>query len=149
MSRRLLARLIDGFVLLAPVILVVHAITQSALDQNCVDEGFAFEQCTQSGSWFGLLAGYWLGLFALTAVYEVVFLAALGATPGKWVLNVRVLDASTGRHVSAARALVRYAVLCVTGSVFTIGWWSPLFDRSGWKRGWHDRAGRTVVVRSP
>ncbi|HJQ44345.1 MAG TPA: RDD family protein [Jatrophihabitantaceae bacterium] len=147
LRRRLVARLIDGFVLSAPVTLLVHGISQSVSTTKCVDDGIAFELCAKQASFLSFAWHTWLILFAFTAVYEVAFLAVLGATPGKWVMDMRVVDERTGAAPAPWRLVVRYTVLCLTGSVFTLGWWSPLFDRTGRRRGWHDRAGAAMVVR--
>jgi uncharacterized RDD family membrane protein YckC len=147
--RRLVARLLDAFVLSAPVILLVHLVSQSVYETRCVNVSFAIEQCAKTGSSSTFLGFTWIALFLATALYEVFFLCWLGATPGKWAMNIKVVDERTGGPLRIERALARYATLCVTGSVFTIGWWSGVFDRSGRNRGWHDFAGSSVVVRQP
>ena len=80
-------------------------------------------------SW--IVLGVW---FLLTAVP----VAAFGITPGMAVFGLRVasLDSTL---VGVPRALVRTALLALV---------IPALARDGDGRGWHDRASRTVVVRT-
>lgn len=149
LSRRLVARLLDAFVLSAPVILLVHLVSQNVYTTSCIETGFAMELCVKRGSGVTFFVSTWIVLFLATALYEVFFVCWLGATPGKWAMNIQVVDVRTGDRLRIERAFARYATLCVTGSVFTIGWWSGVFDRSGRNRGWHDIVGASVVVRQP
>jgi uncharacterized RDD family membrane protein YckC len=150
LGRRLVARMIDGLVLAVPAGVLLYALRQSLFVTRCADVGFAFAQCVQvrQGSASRLLLETWLLLFLLTALYEVIALSTAGATPGKWIMRLRVVDVTTGRPPAPGRALARYVTLCVTGSVFTIGWWSPILDGTGRRRGWHDAVGHDVVIRT-
>lgn len=78
-----------------------------------------------------LVLGVW---FLLTAAPVSVF----GMTPGMAVLGIRVasLDSTL---VGVPRALLRTALLALV---------IPALARDGDGRGWHDRASRTVVVRT-
>ena len=78
-----------------------------------------------------VVLGVW---FVLTAAA----VAAFGITPGMAVLGMRVasLDSTL---VGVPRALLRTALLALV---------IPALARDGDGRGWHDRATRTVVVRT-
>jgi uncharacterized RDD family membrane protein YckC len=78
-----------------------------------------------------IVLGVW---FVLT----VAAVAAFGITPGKAVLGIRVasLDSTL---VGVPRAALRTALLALV---------IPALARDGDGRGWHDRATRTVVVRT-
>jgi uncharacterized RDD family membrane protein YckC len=80
-------------------------------------------------SW--VVLGVW---FLLT----VVSVAAFGRTPGMVALGIRVapLDSTL---VGVPRAVLRTALLALV---------IPALARDGDGRGWHDRATRTVVVRT-
>lgn len=80
-------------------------------------------------SW--IVLGVW---FVLTATA----VAAFGITPGMAVVGIRVapLDSTL---VGVPRALLRTALLALV---------IPALARDGDGRGWHDRATRTVVVRT-
>lgn len=92
-------------------------------------------------------------LYALVAsVYEVIFLVARGQTPGKDLLNVRVVDASSGSTPGLRTAIVRtvpFAVLRMvpgpwlgTAACGVLGVSAP-FDAD--RRGLHDRLAGTRV----
>lgn len=87
-------------------------------------------------------------------VYEAVFLSFTGVTPGKDLLNLRVVDYQSLEPLSTAQALKRAAPITV---IWLIPYWwlagllnvalglstlSPGKPRSGW----HDRFAKTKVV---
>ena len=83
--------------------------------------------------WFGwLVLGVW---FVLTAVPVAVF----GASAGKMALGLRVASVDGHATVGVGRALLRTALIAVV---------APPLVRDVDGRGWHDRAARTVVVRT-
>ena len=83
--------------------------------------------------WFGwFVLGVW---FVLTAVPVALF----GATTGMMVLGVRVLPVDGRGGVGLGSALLRTALIAVV---------VPPLVRDVDGRGWHDRAARTVVVRT-
>lgn len=83
--------------------------------------------------WFGwLVLGVW---FVLTAVPVAVF----GASAGKMALGLRVASVDGHAAVGVGRALLRTALIAVV---------APPLVRDVDGRGWHDRAARTVVVRT-
>jgi uncharacterized RDD family membrane protein YckC len=76
-----------------------------------------------------------LGLWFLVTAVPV---AAFGITPGMAVLGIRVASLDSPL-VGLPRALLRTALLALV---------VPALARDGDGRGWHDRATRTVVVRT-
>lgn len=143
-ARRLLARAIDLFTVFfltfALAVTVLVAITgplTSALDV---------------GPW-GRTLGPVLLFTGVGLLYETVFIAARGQTPGKDVLHIRVVDAATGETPDVGAALRRSVIVGATRLVpgVGIGTVSVLalavtmpFDRD--QRGAHDLAAGTRVV---
>ncbi len=91
---------------------------------------------------------------AIAVVYETAFVAWRGQTLGKMLLGVRVAQLVNGakpdRSQSALRALVPASALSLPG-VFGIGLYLFVLLMavpSELRRGIHDHAGGTVVVRS-
>jgi uncharacterized RDD family membrane protein YckC len=83
--------------------------------------------------WFGwLVLGVW---FVLTAAAVALF----GATAGMMVIGVRVLPVDGRGGVGLGWVLLRTALIAVV---------VPPLVRDADGRGWHDRAARTVVVRT-
>ncbi|MCU0269925.1 MAG: RDD family protein [Acidimicrobiales bacterium] len=94
---------------------------------------------------------------AVGVLYEVVLLALWGRTLGKHVLGVRVARFTDGERPRWTQALLR--VLLVTAAVVAVDAVLPGLGalaavgiyltalRDPMRRGWHDHAGGTVVVR--
>ncbi|MFD5082703.1 RDD family protein [Kitasatospora sp. NPDC058406] len=92
-------------------------------------------------------------------LYEVLPTARTGQTFGKRLARIRVIDAAAAVPAAApsaassaararlglGRSLVRWLVRQVS-TLLLVGLVWPLFDRPA-RRGWHDRAARTHVVR--
>jgi uncharacterized RDD family membrane protein YckC len=94
-------------------------------------------------------------LFAMmvTAIYEIVFVAMRGATPGMSLLGIQVRPVAETTHpgwgASTLRWLVAFApvyALGIPGSLFwLIDCLFPLWDKRN--QALHDKAAKTVVVR--
>lgn len=76
--------------------------------------------------------GIW---FLLTAAPVAVF----GASAGKVVVGIRVASLGSDAVVGVPRAVLRTVLIALV---------LPALARDGDGRGWHDRAARTVVVRT-
>lgn len=97
-----------------------------------------------------LRAVRWLGLAIWTAAqvglvpaYHVAGWSLAGATPGKWILGLRVID-SDGNAPRLGRALLRFAAYSVSIAPLLAGVAAIAFDPR--RRAWHDRLARTAVV---
>ena len=137
MGARLLARVIDG-VLVGLAIATLTSIAVVSLIAGGV-----------GGS--GPLVAVSLVEAPLAALlvlgYEGVLIGRSGATFGKRIVGISVVNIDNGRPIGVGRALLRLVVLAVTGSVLFLGYLSPLFNAE--RRGWHDLAGRDRVRRGP
>ena len=78
-------------------------------------------------------------VMGLWAVLTTVGVALFGATPGKRLLGIRVASTDAAAVIGIPRALVRTVLVALV---------MPPLVRDGDGRGWHDRAARTVVVRT-
>ncbi len=96
----------------------------------------------------------WLGpaTFALGALYETLFVAAVGRTPGKWLFGLRVVRLIDGNRPNPERSLLRGMIpwsfvalplgaFAVPATVATYGWVSGELHLSI-----ADRAAGTVVI---
>jgi len=92
----------------------------------------------------GWLIGLRGALFAVTAAYFVVSWARGGQTIGMRAWRLRVVDEG-GNKLGWPRAALRFVVACVSLLVLGVGFVWCLFDRR--KRGWHDLAAGSVLVR--
>lgn len=82
----------------------------------------------------------------LPAVAVIAFWLTRQATPGKMVLSLRVVDATTGDTLSIGQSLGRYLGYYVSTIPLLLGLIWVAFDSR--KQGWHDKLAGTVVVRS-
>ena len=101
-------------------------------------------------------AAYWqnnhgiLGFWDVFLGYIVPFVATiwlwttLGATPGKLVAKLKIVDAETGSKLSIGQAFIRYIAYIPAMLVFFLGFIWVAFDKK--KQGWHDKIAGTVVI---
>jgi uncharacterized RDD family membrane protein YckC len=136
MMSRLVARLIDGLFTVVAGLVVVTLLATILVLSNA----------NGSGPMIVVVVLTVLLIVLAPAVYEVVLLGTTGTTLGKRVMGIEVLDDETLRPIGIGRALGRYLVLGLSGSIL-VGYVSPYFDESRRLRGWHDRAVHDVVVR--
>jgi uncharacterized RDD family membrane protein YckC len=69
-----------------------------------------------------------------------------GATPGKRLLGIRVVDAAGSGPIGHRRAALRRLVYVLGGLLLYLGWLWLLVDRH--RQTWHDKAAHTVVLRT-
>lgn len=97
------------------------------------------------------------GIGAIVATVLVVglgfalLLGLVGTSPGKALVGLRVVEASSGSAIGVGRALLRTLVLGVAAlptfglGVATLAW-TAVMDRGKQRRGWHDYVSHAVVV---
>ena len=84
----------------------------------------------------------WLIYFALLVFLE----GTKGATPGKWLLGIRVGDAGSGSTIGWRRDLARRLMFWPEAIPFYLGYFWMLWDRR--HQAWHDKVVSSVVVRA-
>ena len=113
-----------------------------------------------TGGWrvFGAGEGLGLGAIALVLgssdivvagilppVVIIGFWIALGASPGKLMLRLRIVDEPTGGRPTAWQCIGRYFMALIGILCVGLGYlWITIDPR---KQGWHDKLVRTLVVR--
>ena len=93
-----------------------------------------------------LVMGFWDAVFYVVPIFITVWfwVKCLG-TPGKMILRLRVIDASTGEAISTARGTGRYLGYYVSAIPLLLGFIWVAFDKK--KQGFHDKLAGTFVVR--
>jgi uncharacterized RDD family membrane protein YckC len=145
-SQRAWGRIIDELVMTVPMTVVLVVVRAADTE--------AAESLTQEVE---LPITALAGLFVVRLVYEIVAVALWGQTVGKWFSGIRVArytdggrphwDQSTlrcllwGAPAAAGLMLARTTVIGAL-PVFASCWRNEL------RRGWHDDAGGTIVVRT-
>jgi uncharacterized RDD family membrane protein YckC len=96
----------------------------------------------------GIFAMYGLADFLLTTALPIVliigFWVKLGATPGKLLLDCRVVDANTLQPLSWKKALLRCIAYAASALPIYLGFvWIAVDKR---KQGLHDKLAKTLVL---
>jgi uncharacterized RDD family membrane protein YckC len=133
--RRLGATLIDSLLLAAlaiPLVWMLGGEEPPGLTERLRSPDFT--------DWRSLLINYILPL-----VLTVFFWVRLFGTPGKLLLDCRVVDARSGGVLSVGQALLRYVAYIVSFVPLGLGFLWIGWDRR--KQGFHDKIAKTVVVR--
>ncbi len=133
---RLVAKFIDGIIL---------AIAQSAVMlAGTLFLGGAASEAQSPEAAFGYTVVTNLVYLVLAAVYTTWFLGRFGATPGKMVFRLKVVNPEGG-SISYLRALGRHFAEMLSGMILAIGYIMAAFDSE--KRTLHDRICSTRVVK--
>lgn len=93
----------------------------------------------------GLLVTGIIGTLSLG--WSIVYTVMQGGrgSIGQRALGIRLVRADGATPVGFWRALLRNLVFGLACSI-VVGYFTPLFDSSGLRRGWHDLAGGSVVI---
>ncbi len=133
--RRLLAFILDSFLfsaVVAPLLVLIYG------------RDYFYWSSEQSG-WFAI---YGVADFLLTTLLPVIliigFWTRLGATPGKLLLDCKVVDAKTLQPLSWKRALLRCLAYIVSALPIYLGFVWIAFDKR--KQGLHDKIAGTLVL---
>jgi uncharacterized RDD family membrane protein YckC len=83
--------------------------------------------------------------YVLPAALILLFWYRFGATPGKMLFKLRIVDARTGGKTSFRQDVIRYLGYFLSAFFLCLGFLWIAFDRR--KQGWHDKLAGTVVTR--
>jgi uncharacterized RDD family membrane protein YckC len=83
---------------------------------------------------------------AIYAIYHAGFWAWRGQTPGKMLLNIRLIR-TNGNQVTLGYALLRYLGYIISGALMGVGFLWIAFDPH--KQGLHDKVADTYVIKLP
>lgn len=131
-AKRAMALFIDSIVLVVLALIVNYDLFTS-LTPTSSEEEFLFVQTE-------ILKIYLPMAFA----YQWLFVALYGATLGKMVVKIRIIDLQTGDTPSVTVALNRSAVRIISEVVMNLGFLWAVLDP--YKQGWHDKTARTLVI---
>ncbi len=91
----------------------------------------------------GLIVGLFLSIIAYI-IFSLWFLNR-GLTPGKWLLNLQVVEKNTGSNPGLVSMLLREIVgKFVSGAFLGLGFFWAIWDKDG--QAWHDKIAGTIVV---
>lgn len=85
-----------------------------------------------------------LEYMAIKIVYQTFFTMQYGATIGKIIMKIRVIEIATLSNPSFLSAFNRSVFRIISEVLFYLGFIWAMLDP--YRRSWHDRTGRTLVV---
>jgi uncharacterized RDD family membrane protein YckC len=85
-----------------------------------------------------------LEYMSIKIIYQTFFTMQYGATIGKIVMKIRVIEISTLSNPSFLSAFNRSVFRVVSEILFYLGFVWAMLDP--YRRSWHDRTGRTLVI---
>ncbi len=147
---RFVARLIDGIIVgIGNAIIRIPIMLMFGLGVGGLGRGAGLGE-ERGGLLFGPAMAGVLAIstvigIAIGVAYEVYFLSAHGATPGKMALGLKVIRADGG-PISPMLALARHFAEWVSAIILLIGYIMAAFDPE--KRALHDRICETRVIHS-
>jgi uncharacterized RDD family membrane protein YckC len=80
----------------------------------------------------------------IPAVFVIGFWAVWMATPGKLLLDCRVVDASSKDKARTSQLVIRYLAYFISAIPLGLGFIWILFDKHN--QGWHDKLSKTLVI---
>ena len=129
---RFFASLLDTIIQLLLLVPLVYLLYGASLVSTSAEFGYNTTQ---------------FSLQLLPMLWVILFWRFKSATPGKMLMGMSIVDATTGDTPTTLRLVMRYfgyivsAVPCLLG-FFWVGW-----DKR--KQGFHDMIGNTVVIMNP
>jgi uncharacterized RDD family membrane protein YckC len=80
----------------------------------------------------------------IPAVLVIGFWAVWMATPGKLLLDCRIVDASSKDKARTSQLIIRYLAYFISAIPLGLGFIWILFDKHN--QGWHDKLSKTLVI---
>ncbi len=87
---------------------------------------------------------YILEYMAMKIFYQAFFVMQYGATIGKLVMKIRVIEIRTGANPNVISALNRAIFRIISEMLFYLGFLWGMLDPA--RQTWHDKTARTLVV---
>lgn len=139
LGRRFGAVVIDG--LIATVVALLASVAVGMVATGMI------ANATDYSAYSGIYGFAAIAPSVLQIGYALIYAAMQGGggSPGMRLLGIRLVAWDTGGPAGFARALGRNIVYSLCGAII-VGYFSPLFDKSGQNRGWHDQASNTMMI---
>lgn len=130
------ACIIDTFILLVIMLFFLMLFYQGDWDL-VLDTGLSEQP---SVLWFDIFINYLLPFILTILVWQI-----WSASPGKILLGIKIVDATTGENLKPLQSVIRYVGYIPSSLVFCLGLIWVAFDKK--KQGWHDKIANTVVIK--
>lgn len=106
--------------------------------------GNSFFEAKSVGEMIDLTNKFILEYTAMKVIYQAFFTMQYGATIGKIVLKIRVIEIATLQKPNVITALNRSIVRVFSEALFYLGFLWGKFDPM--QQTWHDKTAKTLVV---
>lgn len=134
---RTIACIIDSFILLILMLIFLLLFYQG--DWNLILDTGASDQ--PAVLWFDVFVNYLVPFICTMLVWHI-----WSASPGKILLGLKIVDATTGENLKPLQSVIRYIGYIPSSLVFGLGLMWVAFDQK--KQGWHDKMANTVVIKN-
>ena len=91
-----------------------------------------------------LVNAYVLEFMALKIIYQTFFVSQYGATPGKIIMKMQILDIANFSRPNFFISFNRAFFRVISEAVFYLGFLWGLLDPA--RQTWHDKVAKTVVI---
>lgn len=136
---RVIADLIDGVILIAIKLLFAGAFIPVSLSvKNLENIGATLNMI--------LWSFYFIVITLIFFLYYIYFFTVYGASPGKMLFGLKVVDYKTGRNITMRQSFLRAIGYLISGLPAYLGMIWILFNNE--KRGWHDMIAGTIMTYS-
>jgi uncharacterized RDD family membrane protein YckC len=116
------------------------------LEDAAITPVYFVQQLAQIGVFHKMAFDLFLQI-AVAGILTIWSLHRWQATPGMWLLRMKVISAEDYGKVPLDRLIKRYLVLIPALLILTIGYvWINFSKR---RQGWHDKAAGTLVIQQP
>ena len=153
-NRRMMAATIDSMLLIpaTPLVNAFRPIHFSALPPAPDPANEAATQqwvadVMNNEAFIGSVGANWGLQVLLLCAVSVVCWHVWGATPGKMLLRMKVVDATTEEPISLMQGMLRACGYIASGMSFFLGFFWIGIDKK--RRAWHDLLADTVVITLP
>ena len=137
---RSIAFLIDFVIISIPIFIMQAVVVSLVMAGDVSAEGFMIWGLRN----LDLLGwAYWV-YFGLVVLYFAGFWSWKGATPGKMLLKLRVVNTETLLPPDVGNSIARYFGQIISSIPFCLGFFWAIWDKK--KQGWHDKLAGTAVI---
>lgn len=83
--------------------------------------------------------------YIIPIIISILFWINKGATPGKLIMNMYIVDRKSGNRIEFIQAIIRYLGYFPSILIFGLGIiWVAIDEKN---QGWHDKIADTIVIR--
>ena len=129
LQKRIVAFIVDEFLLAFIFLVILYDKIAGVQDQEAL---------------VAMINGFTFEYLILKVIYQTLFVYKYGATLGKILMKIQVVDAYTFEKPSFSSALNRSIFRVISEMLFYLGFVWAFYSKN--RQGWHDKTAQTIVV---